>query len=196
MPPISTTKADLLRALETEREWWRAALDLGGEDVDLTGDEAIDGSWTLKSLLAHVAGWRDWTLARLETAAHGSGTPTPPWPATRRDDSEDDVDTINAWFSEQAGGTSFELTTDRFFAQLNALTSVVSGMSDDDLLAPGRFGWLGEGFDSIPIGPALIGYSITHVHQDHAPALEAWLTERHGQHAELPLAPSDFGYND
>jgi hypothetical protein len=196
MPSIDTTKDDLLRALATERDWWKAVLDLAAEDVPLTGDEEIDGSWSLKQLLAHVEGWRAWTLARLETAARGSGTPQTPWPATMRDDTEDDVDAINAWFSDQSRDVSFASVAERLFGQLDALESVVGRMSDADLLTPGRFGWLGQGFESLPVGPALIGYSITHVHTDHAPALEAWLTERRGQHAELPPAPSNFGYVD
>lgn len=196
MPPIATTKDDVLRALAIERDWWRAVLDLAGEDVDLTGDEAIDGSFTVKELLAHVAGWRDWTIARLTTAARGSGTPTPPWPATMPDETEADVDAINAWFTRQSRAIAFESEVDRLFGQIDSLESIVRGMPADDLLSPGKFAWLGEGFDAVPIGPALIGYSMTHVHTDHAPALEAWLTERRGQHAELPPAPSNFGFED
>ncbi len=196
MPPITTTKDDLLRALEIERDWWRAVLDLAGEDMDLTGDEAVDGSFTVKELLAHIAGWRDWTIARLTVAAHGSGTPTPPWPATMPDETEDDVDAINAWFTRQSRAVSFEAEVERLFGQIDSLESVIGGIPDGDLLTPGKFAWFGEGFDAIPVGPALIGYSMTHVHQDHAPALEAWLTERRGQHAELPPAPSNFGFED
>jgi len=196
MPPIATTKDDLLRALEIERAWWRAVLDLASEDVDLTGDEEIDGSFTLKELLAHVAGWRDWTIARLTAAARGSGTPTPPWPATMPAATEDDVDAINAWFTRQSRGVPFESEVERLFGQIDSLESLVDGMPAGDLLTPGKFAWLGEGFATVPVGPALIGFSMTHVHTDHAPALEAWLAERRGQHAELPPVPSNFGFED
>ncbi len=45
----------MLHDLEIERDRWRAVLDLASDDVDLTGDETIDGSFTVKELLAHVA---------------------------------------------------------------------------------------------------------------------------------------------
>lgn len=196
MPQIETTKEDLLRSLATERDWWRAVLDLAGEDVDLTGDEQIDGSWTLKTLLGHISGWRDLTIARLETAARGTGMPTPPWPETMPHETEDDVDAINAWFDEQSRAASFESEVERLFGQIDAMEALVRRMSEEDLFTPGRFARFGEGFEALPIGPAVIGFSITHVHLDHAPALEAWLTERRGQHAELPPTPSDFGYVD
>ena len=196
MPEIDTTKDDLLRTLETERDWWRAVLDLAGEEVDVTGDEEIDGSWTLKTLLGHITGWRDLTISRLETAERGSGMPTAPWPATMPEETEDDVDAINAWFDERSQAASLESAVEQLFGQIDTMEALVRRMSDDDLFTVGKFSRFGEGFDAIPIGPALIGYSITHVHQDHAPALEAWLTARRGQHAELPPTPSDLGYDE
>jgi hypothetical protein len=196
MPQIDTTKDDLLRSLATERDWWRAVLDLASKDVDVTGDEEIDGSWTLKTLLGHITAWRDLTISRLETAERGSGTPTPPWPSRMPDETEEDVDAINAWFVEQSQAASFEPAVERLFGQIDTLEALVRRMPDEDLFTKGNFSRFGEGFDAIPIGPALIGYSITHVHQDHAPALAAWLTVRRGQHAELPPTPSNFGYDE
>lgn len=196
MAQTDITKDDLVRALEAEREWWRAVLDLAAEDVDLTGDEAIDGTWTLKTLIGHIAGWRDLTIARLETAERGSGMPTMPWPSTLPAETEADVDGINAWFEAQARAASFASETERLFGQIDTMEALVRRMSDEDLFTTGKFAQFGEGFDQIPIGPGVIGYSITHVHQDHAPALETWLSERRGQHAELPPTPSDFGYVD
>lgn len=45
----------MLHDLEIERDRWRAVLDLASDDVDLTDAETIDGSFTVKELLAHVA---------------------------------------------------------------------------------------------------------------------------------------------
>ncbi len=89
-----------------------------------------------------------------------------------------------------------ESAVEQLFGQIDTMEALVRRMSDEDLFTTGKFSQFGEGFDVIPIGPALIGYSITHVHQDHAPALEAWLTARRGQHAELPPTPSDLGYDE
>ena len=54
------------------------------------------GAWTFKDLSAHLLGWRDRTIARLEAAAEGRTEPPAPWPAELDDD-----DSINAWIHEQ-----------------------------------------------------------------------------------------------
>lgn len=195
MATIEPTKTDLLRALETEQDWWRAVFDLASSDGRLTGDEALNGSWTYKELLAHILGWRRLTLARFEAAAAASGKPPGIWPDGMSDATEAGTDEINAWFQEQSHDQSLDQVTGGITANLDALREVVQQMPDDDLLTPGKFVWLDEGFETLPLGPALIGYSITHVHQEHAPALQAWLTARLGQHAELPPTPSNFGYD-
>ena len=196
MATVETTKVDLLRAIDTERDWWRAVLDLAAQDGPLTGDEAIDGNWTIKELLAHVSGWRGWTVTRLEAAANGIGKPTPPGPAGMEDNTAEGTDEINAWFGEQARAESLQTHVQRLNGQLDALDAVVERMPAEDLLTPGRFASADPALSDLPIGPALIGFSIVHVHEEHAPALEAWLTARLGQHAELPPTPSNFGYQD
>lgn len=194
MSQNSITKADILRAIDTERQWWQAIFDLASEDGPLTGNEIIDGSWTFKTLIAHIDGWRVWTLTRLQAAANNSGMPIPPWPASLSDTSESDVDKINAWFDDQSRKQSLETVITNFETHLDRLRAVVERIPEDDLLTPGRFAWLGEEFESRPIGPALIDFSNAHVHIDHAPALESWLTQKRGQHTELPPIPSDLGF--
>ena len=194
---ISTTKVDLLRSIETERDWWRAMLGPAIQDGPLTGNEAIDGNWSLKGLLAHIDGWRQWTLTRLQAAASGTIAPVPPWPAEMSEaiiDGVDGVDEINAWFTEQADSKDLDEVIDDLYRHLDGMHAVIEQMSPDDLFTPGRYSWLGHGFESIPIGPALLGSSISHVHEEHAPALEAWLRARLGQQPELPPVPSNFGY--
>jgi hypothetical protein len=196
MTEISTSKADIIRALETERDWWRAVIDLAGQNGPLTGNEEIDGNWTFKELLAHIEGWRRLTLARLESAAVGSGAPQQPWPDGMNDETEAGTDEINAWFDEQSRARSLDQVTEGLFAQLDDLEGAIERAPADVLLTPGRAAWVGEAFETLPIGPAVIGYSITHVHQEHAPALEAWLSTRLGQHVELPPTPSNLGFED
>jgi hypothetical protein len=196
MATREVTKADLLRAIETEQDWWRAVFDLAAADGPLTGDESLDGAWTYKELLAHVLGWRRLTLARLEAAATNSGKPAPPWPDGMSDETAMGTDEINAWFQAESREQSLDQVIGGMTANLDGLHDVVEQMPAADLLTPGKYPWLGEGFDSLPVGPALIGYSITHVHVDHAPTLEAWLTARQGQHVELPPTPSNLGYDE
>lgn len=195
MPTIPVTKADLVRAIDTESDWWRAVLDQATASGPLSGDEEIDGNWTFKELLAHVIGWRTLTLARLEAAADGTGAPTPPWPAGMTDETDEGTDEINAWFSAQSHRASLAEVAGQMETQLAALRGAIERIPDDDLFTPGRFASIDPAFAQLPLGPALIGYSIEHVHGEHAPALEAWLDANRGQHVELPPIPSNFGYD-
>jgi hypothetical protein len=195
MATIEPTKADLLRAIETEQDWWLAMIDTARTSGPLTGDEDIDGDWTFKELLAHIDGWRSWTLARFEAAADGTD-PKEPWPAEMHEESDDDVDAINAWFKEQSHRQSLDDVIAASTNRLHELHAVLERMSEDDLFTPGRFVRFGAEYADLPIGPAVLGYSITHVHGEHGPTLETWLSARSGQHVELPPTPPNFGYDD
>lgn len=196
MTAIEVTKADVQRAIETERAWWRAVVDLAAQNAPVTGDEPVSGSWTYRELIGHINGWRRWTAARLEAAADGTGRPIPPWPESMSDETERGTDAINAWFKEQSRNTSLNETIEETFALLDRLGEAVERIPDDRLLTPGVFASTDPALADFPIGPALVGFSIMHVHIDHAPELELWLSERIGQHAELPPTPSHFGYED
>ncbi len=196
MTEIETTKADVQRAIETERDWWRAVFDLAAQNEPVTGNEAVNGYWTYRELVGHINGWRSWTVARLEAAADGTGRPTPPWPAEMSDETELGTDEINAWFLQQSRATSFDHTIAETFALLDRMRDAVERIPDERLLTPGAFAETDPALANLPIGPALIGFSITHVHGEHAPDIEPWLTERLGQHVELPPAPSNLGFED
>lgn len=193
MSSNEVTKADVLRTLETERAWWRAVFDLAAQNGPVTGDEPVNGYWTFREIIGHVNGWRRWTVDRLESAATGS-RPLPPWPDHLDDDSEEAVDEINAWFMEQSRTTSLDDGMAETFALLDQLRDVVHRIPDEQLLTPGVFAHMDPELADLPIGPALIGFSIQHVHEEHAPDLESWLTDRLGQHAELSATPSTFGF--
>lgn len=77
-------------------------------------------------------------------------------------------------------------------AQFDAMGAAVAAMPAADLLTPGRFAWLGN----LPIGPAVLGYSFTHLHTDHEPDIRAWLRRETGSDPALPSAPPTFGYTE
>lgn len=196
MSDIAVSKADVLRAIETERAWWRAAIDLAAQASPLTGNEPVNGFWTFQELLGHINGWRLWTAARLEAAANESELPPPPWPAGMDEETEAGTDEINAWLQARSRSQSIETTIDETFALLDRIQVAVGRIPEEQLLTPGWFSDTDPPLASYPIGPALVGFSISHAHDEHAPALIAWLSERIGQHAELPPAPSRLGYED
>jgi len=103
-----------------------------------------------------------------------------------------DIDTINAWFYERGKDRPVEAVLAETTAQFDAMSATVAAMPADDLLMPGRFAWLGN----LPIGPAMLGYSFTHLHTDHEPDIRAWLRHETGSDPILPPAPPTFGYEE
>lgn len=191
----AVTKSDVVRSIETERAWWRAVVDLAAGNSPVTGDEPVNGDWTYRELIGHVNGWRRWTVARLEAAAAGGNAITP-WPGSMSGVTEAGLDEINAYFQRESREIPLDEAIAEMFSLLDRMRMAVESIPDDRLLTPGAFARTDPELADYPIGPALVGFSITHVHIEHAPALQTWLSERIGQHAELPPAPSSLGYEE
>ena len=98
MPETTPTKGDLLAALASERRFWEALVAVVQDAGLLDRPGANNGPWTFKDVAAHLNGWRGLTVARLEAAARGAGSPAPPWPAGLDEATDAGTDAINAWF--------------------------------------------------------------------------------------------------
>jgi hypothetical protein len=192
MTDTSPTKSDLHDAIEAERRYWNTLVEAMKHAGLLNESSEGEDSWTFRDVAVHLNGWRGWTLTRLTAALHGENLATHPWPEGLSEETQADVDAINAWFAAQA---TDQTTTDVLAetgTQFDALAAAVTAMPDDDLLTPGRFPWLGN----YPIGPALLGYSFGHLHSEHEPKLRAWLRDATGVEPALPPAPPNFGYEE
>lgn len=154
-----TTRAELLQTIDTERvDWQDLVAEVGPERLEEPGPM---GDWTFKDLTAHLTGWRERTIERIEA---GPGVDPPvPWPAQLTTDDE-----INDWFYAQNRDRPVRdvlAEHDQSFARLAA---AIAALPDDDLLTPGRFDWLG--------GAALVEVEFFgHLHEEHEPAIRAWL---------------------
>jgi hypothetical protein len=155
------TLADRIRR---EQRLWR---DLVGEVGRARMNEPGPmGTWTFKDLVSHLAAWRNRTLARLEAAASGQAEPPAPWPAPLQDD-----DSINAWIRERDLGRSLDDVLADYDRSFDRLAAVVAALPDEALVTPGRFAWMGD----VPLVDApLFG----HLHDEHEPAIRAWLSSR------------------
>ncbi|MCB0126552.1 MAG: DinB family protein, partial [Caldilineaceae bacterium] len=73
------TKSDMLQWLEEAQQEWQALLD----EVGLARMEqpGVNGAWSMKDIVAHLAGWNHHLLNRFEAALRGKAEPPPPWPA-------------------------------------------------------------------------------------------------------------------
>jgi hypothetical protein len=121
-------------------------------------------------VVAHLNGWRALTLARLDAARHG-GAPTPPWPAHLKDG--DDTEEINAWIYEANRDRPLKQVLDEYRRSFPHMREVAAALPERELTEPGYYPWL-DGY-ALAI---VITHSFGHLHEEHEPALRAWLARR------------------
>lgn len=165
MEQLNTRAAllDTVRGLREEIE--RAVAEAGEERMEQPGSF---GEWTFKDVIAHLTGWRQVTVARLEAGLR-SEEPVFPWPPHL--DEDKDTDEINRWF--------FETNRDKPLASVlrdsretfERAERAIAALPEDDLLVPGHFPWL-QGY---ALGPAVVHGTLDHYHDDHEPEIRAWL---------------------
>jgi hypothetical protein len=154
-----TTREELLQRIEAERGQWRALVEEVGEGrMEQPGPM---GAWSFKDLAAHLTGWRERTIGRLE--APPGAEPPPPWPAELTDD-----DAINRWIYERNRDRSSRdvlAEADQSFARL---ASAIRALPAPDLVTPGRFPWM----DGRPV---VEGDFFGHFREEHEGDVRAWL---------------------
>jgi len=166
---VGTTKAELLDAVRAERAGWDRLLAAVGEERMMR--PGVAGEWTFKDVAAHLSGWRERTLLRLDAARGGTAPAPAPWPAELDDDTDDGVDQINDWIYRRNQDRSIEEVLDESRRQLQQLEEVVAALSEEDLFDPHRFPWM----EGEPLGPGIVGGSFGHLHEEHEPGIRAWL---------------------
>ncbi len=177
----ATKQDELLATIDREIAGWEALLaEIGEERMERPG---AAGEWTFKDVVAHLNGWRRRTVARLEAVARGEAPPPPPWPSGLSDETDQGVDRINAWFYERDKDRPLADVLAESRDQFARLRAAVAALPERDLFEPGRFAWLGEH----ALGPAIIGGSSGHLHEEHMPAIRAWLAGLDGPQASTRL---------
>lgn len=124
--------------------------------------------WTFKDVLGHLTGWRWITAARLEAALRHE-EPVYPWPAHLNED--DHTDEINQWFYETNRDKPVAVVVRESRETFERVERAIELLPEDDLLQSGRFPWLGD----YVLGPAVVSGTLDHYHEDHEPAIRAWL---------------------
>jgi hypothetical protein len=156
-----------LDVIDHERESWDALLAEVGEERMLVPGPM--GEWSFKDLIAHLMGWRERGLQRLEAAAQGQPEPPPAWPAHLESDDE-----INAWIHEANRDRPLaDVVADsrRSYARL---AEIVRSLPDEALTDPASFPWL----EGQALGEAIVdGAWFGHLHEEHEPTIRQWLQE-------------------
>lgn len=165
---VTISKAALLDQIERERLVWEQLLRAVGEGrMEQPG---ATGEWTFKDVVAHLNGWRTRTVARLDAARAGAEPAPPPWPADLDEDTEAGLTQINAWIERAGRERSLEAVLGEARRSFDLMRDAVLALSDEELADPSRYAWMG----GEPVG-AVVGYSFGHFHEEHEPALSAWL---------------------
>ena len=161
-----TTRAqlqDLLWHMRADTE--RLVAQAGPTRMELPG---AAGDWSLKDVVAHLAAWRWWSVARMEGAAHNT-EPTPPWGSDLSEEGAG-VDQINEQFHAAALARPVAEVLADSRATFDRLEAALMALPEADLFAPCRYPWL-DGYRAADI---VLG-SAAHLYEDHEPAISAFL---------------------
>ncbi len=161
---ISPKQHAAAEPVRADREVWRDLVDeVGSERMTEPGPM---GEWTFKDLAAHLAGWRNYRISLLEAAAKGEQEPLPPWPSELDDD-----DAINAWLYERDRDRSVEDALADYDGSFERMAAAIEALPEDVAEDPDAFEWMG--------GEAVVDAAfIDHLHDEHLPAVRAWLDAR------------------
>jgi hypothetical protein len=158
------TKAELIRDLHEENRQWEALLaDIGAKRME---EPIAPGQWSIKDIVAHIAGWRRRTVARLRAAARGEGEPPTPWPAHLPTDDE-----INAWLHAASRDLPVSEVLRESRQVFDDMMAAVEALPEEGLLEPGRFTWMG----GQPLSAAAL---FGHFHEEHEADMRGWLARR------------------
>lgn len=155
------SKAQLLDELRGEEAQWEALLQDIGEQHMTQPDVA--GGWSIKDIVAHLTGWRRWTVARLQADLRHEPTPTPPWPTDLQSD-----DAINAWIYAANRDLPLAAVLSESRAVIQQLLETLDAFPDAGLMEYLRAKWT-EG--APPTGAVFFD----HFHEEHEPDIRAWL---------------------
>ncbi len=168
-------KANMIRLLREEFDSWEALLAGLSEEQIVARDLPADLS--IKDTMAHLWGWQQLSIARLEAARDDREPEFDLWPADLEPESveEDNVDQINAWMVETYSAKPWVDVYADWKAGYLQFLALSETTPEADLFDPDRYSWL-EGW---PLFRVLEG-SYEHHHVDHLLPLMEWL-QQHGE---------------
>jgi len=157
------TKDKLLAQIKRER----ARLDdlVASLDEAKLTEPALDGAWSVKDVLPHIAAWERRIAAAINAALEGR---TPDWPEAGY--TMADVDRLNARDFEASRGRSLTEVLSESERSYEETLDLMEELAEEDLISPERWPWTR--------GHALAEFVRANTDQhyaEHAVAIEAWL---------------------
>lgn len=166
-------KSTALRRIDDEQaRWLELVAEVGEDRMDEPGPM---GDWTFRDLVTHLTGWRAYSISRLEAVNRGEADAPFPWPTVLTSD-----DGINAWLRDSSARQSPAAVLIEHDATFARLRAVIEEMPDEMLADPDPFPWL----EGDTVGAVIVsGRYFDHFHEEHEPAVRAWLERAAGRPA-------------
>ena len=181
---LPATKSALIAALEAGRDEWDAALaQVGSAGLEQPG---VEGTWSVKQIVAHVAGYEEWAAAfladRLDPDSGAMAAFDTYWqqrldayrrdqtdfPARMSDTDDDQTNELVVAVYDELGAAAVLERERQAYEQLLA---AIRRTPEAQLVEPGQVG-------SKSIAAILPNQSYQH-YQTHLPAIRRWLEQRH-----------------
>ncbi len=169
MSSYPTTKAQLLMKMDTgytEFEGQLASL----SDSELT-TAGVNGDWSIKDILFHLATWHGRAAQSLEAALLNEEPKLSP-PVNN----DEEMNRFNDENFALGRSRSLAEVWQDFHTSYQLLHQQVDALSEEDLLTLGRFSWMEEG---APLGAKVVGNTYGH-YEKHQPEITVWLARQKG----------------
>jgi uncharacterized protein (TIGR03083 family) len=131
---LPTNRADLLRQIENERAALEQLLATLAEAQMI--EPALDGGWSIKDVLAHIAAWESMMVEWVEASLRDE---TPDRPVS----GDDWVDSLNDSLYGRYQAMPLADVRSLFASAYERAYETASGLSEAELFEPDRFAWRG-----------------------------------------------------
>lgn len=135
-----TMKEHILAALrEQALRWEELLLNLSVEQITTP---QFDLDWSIQDVVAHLWGWLQISIARLQAAAHDRELEYPAWLAEIPGDWEEDVDRTNAWIYQNNHTKPWSQVHQNWREGYLHMLQTAETFVEKDLLDKERYKWL------------------------------------------------------
>jgi hypothetical protein len=160
-------KEHILAALREQFYRWEELLS-GLSETQITIPQ-FDLNWSIQDVVAHLWGWQQISLARMDACNLGREPEFPSWITNLPGDWEEDVDKTNSWIYKTQHEKSWPQVHENWRKGYLQLLESAEPIPEKDLLNGDRYAWL-KGYT-----PADVLLAFYDHHQEHLEKISAWL---------------------
>jgi hypothetical protein len=136
-------KQELVTQLNDVFEAWET--ELGQYDTDwLTTPGHVEEERSVKDILAHLTGWQQVSVARLEAARDGKEPNYPRWSPELDVVHETDNNAVNAWIFGAYSAKTWDEVHDEWRDRFRYVLELAGAIPEEKWFIPGVPAWLGE----------------------------------------------------